>query len=83
MATGDVQVSVVWDAPTDIDLRVTDPMNEEIYFGNRSSASLARLSAESAPSSLVPVPGDGAIEVEPFEGKRLPKQISSGRSAGS
>lgn len=37
--SGEVQVSVSWNALTDVDLHVIDPMAERIYFGNRSSAS--------------------------------------------
>lgn len=50
VATGDVQVSVVWDAPTDVDLRVTDPMGEEVYFGNLMSASGGFLDLDSNPA---------------------------------
>lgn len=39
VGTGDVQVSVSWDAPSDVDLHVVDPSGEEIYYGNSSSAS--------------------------------------------
>lgn len=47
VGSGDVQVSVVWDAPTDVDLHVTDPSGEEIYFGNTSSASGGTLDLDS------------------------------------
>lgn len=36
---GDIQVSVSWNTVADVDLHVIDPSGEEIYFGNRSSAS--------------------------------------------
>lgn len=36
---GDVQVTLTWDAAVDLDLWVTDPSGERIYFGNRTSAS--------------------------------------------
>jgi hypothetical protein len=47
VGSGDVQVSVSWDAPTDVDLHVTDPDSEEIYFGNTSSASGGTLDLDS------------------------------------
>ena len=53
VATGDVQVSVVWDAPTDIDLRVTDPFNEEVYFGNLQSQSGGFLDLDSNPACSI------------------------------
>ncbi|MCH6580260.1 MAG: hypothetical protein IH802_07870, partial [Nitrospinae bacterium] len=49
VATGDVQVSVVWDAPTDVDLRVTDPSGEQVYFGNLQSQSGGFLDLDSNP----------------------------------
>ena len=47
VGSGDVQVSVAWDAPTDVDLHVTDPANEEIYFANTTSASGGELDLDS------------------------------------
>lgn len=47
VGAGDVQVSVAWDAPTDVDLHVTDPSNEEIYFANTTSASGGTLDLDS------------------------------------
>ncbi|MEO8201496.1 MAG: hypothetical protein ABI679_13295 [Gemmatimonadota bacterium] len=47
VGAGDVQVSVAWDAPTDVDLHVTDPSSEEIYFGNKTSASGGTLDLDS------------------------------------
>lgn len=47
VGAGDVQVSVAWDAPTDVDLHVTDPANEEIYFANTTSASGGTLDLDS------------------------------------
>ena len=34
VGTGEVQFSISWDAQSDVDLHVTDPSGEEIYFGN-------------------------------------------------
>jgi hypothetical protein len=36
--SGDVQVSVAWDSPADVDLHVVEPGSEEIYYGNTQSA---------------------------------------------
>lgn len=53
VATGDVQVSVVWDAPTDVDLRVTDPSGEQVYFGNLQSQSGGFLDLDSNPACSI------------------------------
>lgn len=37
MASTDVSVQLVFDGSADLDLFVTDPMHEEIYFGNSPS----------------------------------------------
>lgn len=50
VGSGDVQVSVSWDAPTDVDLHVVDPDGEEIYFGNLTSASGGTLDLDSNPA---------------------------------
>jgi hypothetical protein len=50
VATGDVQASVWWDAPTDVDLHVIDPAQEEVYFANRESASGGVLDLDSNPA---------------------------------
>jgi hypothetical protein len=47
VGAGDVQVSVAWDAPTDVDLHVFDPDSEEIYFANTTSASGGTLDLDS------------------------------------
>jgi len=53
VATGDVQVSVAWDSPTDVDLRVVDPFDEEVYFGNLQSASGGFLDLDSNPACSI------------------------------
>lgn len=53
VGSGDVQVSVAWDAPTDVDLHVTDPSGEEIYFGNSSSQSGGTLDLDSNASCSI------------------------------
>lgn len=37
VGTGDVQVSVSWDVPSDVDLYLVEPSGETIYFGNEES----------------------------------------------
>jgi hypothetical protein len=39
VGSGDVQVSLSWNAASDVDLHVVDPTGEEIYYGHRTSAS--------------------------------------------
>ena len=53
VATGDVQVSVVWDSPTDVDLRVTDPSGEQVYFGNLLAQSGGFLDLDSNPACSI------------------------------
>ena len=47
VGTGDVQVSITWDVDSDVDLHVTDPAGEEIYYGNPTSASGGQLDLDS------------------------------------
>jgi len=44
---GDVQVSLNWDTPTDVDLHVIDPAGEEVYWFQRESASGGQLDLDS------------------------------------
>lgn len=53
VATGDVQVSVAWDSPTDVDLHVVDPNGEEVYFGNTTAASGGTLDLDSNPACSI------------------------------
>lgn len=46
VGTGDVRVTLTWDNAADIDLHVTDPRGEEIYFFNPQSASGGRLDVD-------------------------------------
>lgn len=39
LGTGDVQVTLRWDNPVDLDLHVFDPLGEEIYFSQHTSQS--------------------------------------------
>ena len=45
--SGDVQVSVSWDAPSDVDLHVVEPSGEEIYYGNPGSSTGGQLDVDS------------------------------------
>ncbi len=47
VGTGDVQVSVSWTGASDVDIRVTDPNGELVYFGNPTSASGGALDLDS------------------------------------
>jgi len=43
LGTGDVQITLTWDAAVDLDLRVTDPAGETIHYFNAVSASGGRM----------------------------------------
>lgn len=47
VGTGDVQVTLSWNADSDVDLHVVDPSGEEVYWGNRRSASGGALDLDS------------------------------------
>jgi hypothetical protein len=47
VGTGDVQVSLSWDADSDVDLHVVDPAGDEIFYGRRESASGGKLDLDS------------------------------------
>ena len=47
VGTGDVQVSVSWDQPSDVDLHVLDPSGEEIFYHNKTVASGGGLDLDS------------------------------------
>jgi len=44
--TGNVQVTLTWDDPVDLDLHVFEPSGEEIYFGNKTSATGGQLDVD-------------------------------------
>ena len=52
-ATGDVQVSVSWNTPTDVDLQVVEPGGERIYWGHRTSATGGALDLDSNASCSI------------------------------
>jgi hypothetical protein len=47
VGSGDVQVSLSWDGPSDVDLHVVGPDSNEIYFANRTTASGGTLDLDS------------------------------------
>jgi hypothetical protein len=47
VGTGDVQVTLSWDADSDVDLHVVGPDGEEVFYGNRESASGGELDLDS------------------------------------
>lgn len=47
VGTGTIQVSVSWDAESDVDLHLIEPNGEEIYYGNDVSASGGTLDLDS------------------------------------
>ena len=47
VGTGDVQVTLSWDADSDTDLHVVGPGGDEIYYGRRQSASGGELDLDS------------------------------------
>lgn len=49
VGTGDVQVSLTFDQQDDVDLSVTDPNGDTVFFGNRSVASGGMLDLDANP----------------------------------
>jgi hypothetical protein len=47
VAAGDVEISLNWGTPTDLDLHVVEPSGEEIYYGNKTSATGGMLDLDS------------------------------------
>jgi len=47
VGTGDVQVTLSWDADSDTDLHVIDPSGEEVFYAHRSAASGGALDLDS------------------------------------
>ena len=47
VGTGDVQVTLAWDADSDVDLHVVAPGGEEIFWGHRQSSSGGELDLDS------------------------------------
>ncbi len=47
VGTGELQVSVSWDAPSDVDLHVLDPDGDEVFYGSPAVASGGELDLDS------------------------------------
>lgn len=47
VGAGDIQVSVSWDAESDVDLHVVQPDSEEVYYGNDTTAVGGKLDLDS------------------------------------
>lgn len=58
LGTGDVQVTLTWQSVNDLDLRVTDPSGEVIYYAHRGAASGGILDVDANPgcNHLTPRP---------------------------
>ncbi|PDW04315.1 FHA domain-containing protein [Candidatus Viridilinea mediisalina] len=53
VGTGDIQITLSWSAPIDLDLYVTDPSGETIFYGNPRSASGGTLDRDNACANMV------------------------------
>jgi hypothetical protein len=51
--SSDVQVSVSWDAPSDVDLHVVEPSGAEFYWADRTSATGGQLDVDSNPACSI------------------------------
>jgi hypothetical protein len=49
VGTGDVQATLLWASSDDLDLHVTDPAGEDIYYSHRTSASGGQLDHDDIP----------------------------------
>lgn len=77
---GDVQVTLTWDTAVDLDLWVTDPDGEKIYYGNDQSATGGRLDRDDVEgfgpenifweSGMAPT-GEYKVEVDYYSGGLL------------
>ena len=74
--SGDVQISVSWDAPSDVDLHVVEPSGEELYYGHSTSATGGQLDVDSNPDCAI----DGRqIENIRWPGRAPARQLHSSR----
>ncbi|MBI5529344.1 MAG: hypothetical protein HY897_23715 [Deltaproteobacteria bacterium] len=49
VGTGDIQISLNWDRPNDVDLHVIEPSGEEIFYAHRTSSAGGQLDLDSNP----------------------------------
>lgn len=67
-APAGVRVSLVWSAPVDLDLYVTDPAFETVYFGNPQSQSRGTLRSDVSCGTITgPGPAPPFVEVAAWE----------------
>lgn len=50
---GELQITLSWDAPSDLDLHVVEPSGEEIYWNNRTSATGGTLNLDSNATCVI------------------------------
>lgn len=62
LGTGAVQATLRWDNNDDMDLHVTDPMGEEIYYGHGTSASGGQLDRDNIPGCDAAESGNANVE---------------------
>lgn len=53
VGSGDVQVSISWDSPTDVDLHVIEPGGCELYYGHKTCSSGGWLDLDSNPACAI------------------------------
>lgn len=53
VGSGDIQVSLAWDSPTDVDLHVVEPGGCELYYGNKNCSSGGELDLDSNPACSI------------------------------
>jgi hypothetical protein len=68
--SGDAQISVSWDAPSDVDLHAVEPSGEEIYYGHSTSVTGGQLDVDSNAAC--------AIDGRQIENIRWPGQAPRG-----
>jgi hypothetical protein len=59
---GDIQVTLRWTGPADLDLHVLDPADEEIYYGHKESQSSGTLDHDANAACNGPEDDDNAVE---------------------
>jgi hypothetical protein len=76
-AEGEIRVVLLWSAPVDLDVFVTDPRQETIYFANSRSASGGKLTRDARCPSDARGPAEVRIESVTFR-KAPPGQYRVG-----